>query len=174
MEQSLLITKAGKEDSAAIIRLINEAYRGEPVKKGWTSEGAFLEGERITESGMKDLLNREDTDNFKCTNDNGDIVGFVSLQKRESFIYLSFLTVSPEAQATGIGRQLLAFGETYALANHKPSILITVVNIRHELIAWYERRGYQLTGRVFPFPAQGGKPNQPINLVEMKKMPVKK
>jgi hypothetical protein len=29
---------------------------------------------------------------------------------------------------------------------------MTVVNVRHSLIAWYERRGYRLTGQTEPFP----------------------
>ena len=30
---------------------------------------------------------------------------------------------------------------------------MTVIAQRHELIAWYERRGYRLTGERRPFPA---------------------
>ena len=31
-------------------------------------------------------------------------------------------------------------------------IEMTVINIRATLIAWYERRGYRLTGETRPFP----------------------
>jgi hypothetical protein len=43
------------------------------------------------------------------------------------------------------------------------------VNIRSELIAWYDRRGYRLTGKTEPFPAGAGKPKVPVHLVEMQK-----
>jgi hypothetical protein len=29
---------------------------------------------------------------------------------------------------------------------------MTVITVRHELIAWYERRGYHRTGKRKPFP----------------------
>jgi hypothetical protein len=29
---------------------------------------------------------------------------------------------------------------------------MTVISVREELIAWYERRGYRRTGRTTPFP----------------------
>ena len=29
---------------------------------------------------------------------------------------------------------------------------MTVVDLRPELIGWYQRRGYQLTGEIRPFP----------------------
>jgi hypothetical protein len=29
---------------------------------------------------------------------------------------------------------------------------MTVISVRNDLIAWYERRGYRRTGRTSPFP----------------------
>lgn len=29
---------------------------------------------------------------------------------------------------------------------------MTVISVREDLIAWYERRGYRRTGRMSPFP----------------------
>ena len=33
-----------------------------------------------------------------------------------------------------------------------PVMRMTVIDVRHELIAWYERRGYRRTGVHKPFP----------------------
>ena len=118
---------------------------------------------------MAQLLRREDTDCFKYCGTDGSIRGFVSLEPHERFVYLGLLTVAPEEQSGGIGRRLLDFSIDYALSQHIHTIIITVVNIRQELIAWYERRGYRITGKTYPFPAQAGKPKVPIHLIEMRK-----
>ncbi len=166
--KSLTITKPEREDIAALTRLINSAYRGESMR-GWTSEGEYMEGLRVTGADVERLFNHPETDNFKCCTPDEEIVGFVSLEKRPDYLHLGLLTVSPELQAAGIGRQLLEFAEAHARSIGKPAILITVVNIRTELIAWYERRGYLATGETLPFPEKAGKPKVPVYLIEMKK-----
>ena len=49
--------------------------------------------------------------------------------------------------------------------------LIMVLHVRSELIAYYQRRGYQITGHTEPYPvnANVGQPLVPIQLIEMKK-----
>ena len=165
----LTITKPGREDIAALSRLINSAYRGESLR-GWTSEGDYMEGLRITEADLERLFSHPETDNFKCCTPDERIIGFVSLEKHADHLYLGLLTVSPELQAAGFGRQLLEFAEAHARSIGKSAILMTVVNIRMELIAWYERRGYLATGETLPFPDQVGKPKVPVYLIEMKKV----
>ena len=50
-------------------------------------------------------------------------------------------------------KQLLHQAETQALALALPKIVMTVISVREELIAWYKRNGYQDTGAREPFPA---------------------
>jgi ribosomal protein S18 acetylase RimI-like enzyme len=165
----LFISEAEKNDAAAIARMLNVAYRGKGNEAGWTSEGAYLDGQRISEEEMGRLLRRPEIANFKCTTQDKKIVGFVSLKQQPDSLYLSMLTVLPEAQAGGIGRQLLMYAENYARSVAKTAIVITVVHIRNELIAWYERRGYHRTGRTEPFPAEAGQPSVAVHLIEMRK-----
>ena len=49
--------------------------------------------------------------------------------------------------------------------------LIMVLHVRSELIAYYQRRGYQITGHAarYPVNANVGRPLVPIQLIEMKK-----
>ena len=69
--------------------------------------------------------------------------------------YLGMLGVSPLAQATGLGRTLLAAAEAEARVRFGTRWMeMTVIAIRHELVAWYERRGYRLTGERRPFPEE--------------------
>ncbi|MBV9988450.1 MAG: GNAT family N-acetyltransferase, partial [Chitinophagaceae bacterium] len=85
--------------------------------------------------------------------------------------YLGMLTVSPALQAKGIGKQLLKAAETYAEAHGCTAITMTVISVRHELIAWYERHGYRFTGERKPFPADAafGLPKQDLEFIVMEK-----
>ena len=59
----------------------------------------------------------------------------------------------PEAQGNGTGRALLAEAERVARDEwHARMMRMTVIDVRTELIAWYERRGYRRTGEYRPFP----------------------
>ena len=46
-----------------------------------------------------------------------------------------------------------------------------VINLRAELISWYEKHGYNPTGRSEPFPEDAGfgKPTRPLELMELEK-----
>jgi GNAT superfamily N-acetyltransferase len=165
----LAITPAERENITVITKLINSAYRGDDTGMGWTSESEYMEGLRATEADMERLFDRPDSDNFQCIDQTGEIVGFVSLERRPDYVYLGLLSVLPKTQAGGVGKRILNFADGYARAAGRRAILITVVNVRAELIAWYERRGYRATGKSVPFPDKAGKPKVPVCLIEMRK-----
>jgi ribosomal protein S18 acetylase RimI-like enzyme len=62
------------------------------------------------------------------------------------------LTVDPGRQAEGLGRALLTKAEDYVRKQGAARVQMTVISLRHSLIAWYERRGYRRTGASEPFP----------------------
>ncbi|MGT3820126.1 GNAT family N-acetyltransferase [Acinetobacter baumannii] len=80
---------------------------------------------------------------------------------------------SPPVHNMKIGPSLLEYAEQFAL--HKvpelDSAIMYILNVRSELIAYYERRGYIKTGNHEPYPldANVGLPLIPIKLIEMKK-----
>jgi ribosomal protein S18 acetylase RimI-like enzyme len=64
------------------------------------------------------------------------------------------VTVAPRLQARGLGRLMLSASEEQAVRLFAATrIEMTVISQRTELIAWYERRGYRLSGERRPFPA---------------------
>lgn len=81
------------------------------------------------------------------------------------------LTVSPELQAKGIGKQLLAAAESMAKSEGCKTIQMTVISVRKELIAWYERHGYAATGETAPFPTDPkfGLPKQSLAFIVLEK-----
>jgi ribosomal protein S18 acetylase RimI-like enzyme len=63
------------------------------------------------------------------------------------------LTTLPTVQGRGVGRQVIAAAERWAIDRwQSASMHMTVLVQRPELIAWYERRGYVRTGQQKPFP----------------------
>lgn len=145
-----MISNATLEDVSALNKLVNSAYRGEDAKQGWTTEADLLDGTRIDESALRDLIQRPDTIVLKYE-DAGELLGCVELRKEGSKLYLGMLSVNPHTQSKGIGKKLLQNAEVHARQLNCTAIKMNVIDGRQELIDWYVRHGYQLTGERKPF-----------------------
>lgn len=162
------VREARPEDAELLNLLVNSAYRGESSKKGWTTEADFLGGQRIDADRLREMI-AEPNQKILCLldesrgvsergtrDDFGEIVGAVNLKKFEDSgrvgCYLGMLTVKPTAQASGLGRTLLQEAEKVAREWGADHMTLTVIQIRTELMAWYERRGYRKTGETEDFP----------------------
>jgi ribosomal protein S18 acetylase RimI-like enzyme len=67
--------------------------------------------------------------------------------------YFGMFSVNPQLQGGGIGKAVLDEAERIARDEWMlPVMRMTVIDIRDELIAFYQRRGYRRTGVVKPFP----------------------
>lgn len=162
---------AKSEDIGQLNLLINSAYRGESSKKGWTTEEHLLGGIRTNENLLAETISQKGNRIFKYTVDN-QIIGCVLLESKGENLYLGMLTVSPEYQAKGIGKIMLTESEKIAKLKGFKAIEMTVISVRHELIAFYERRGYKNTGKTKPFPMNDdnfGKPKQQLEFVVLEK-----
>ncbi|GAB4031212.1 GNAT family N-acetyltransferase [Spirosoma jeollabukense] len=165
------ISPATDQDIPELNSLVNRAYRGESSRQGWTTEADLLSGLRTDEATLRTMLHNPNVTilTYKVT---GQLLGCVYLEKKGHDLYLGMLTVSPESQTNGIGKQLLSAAEQVAVNQHCRVIAMTVISQRHELIAWYNRRGYQPTGETQPFPddPRFGVPTQPLEFIVMEKV----
>lgn len=148
--------EAKNTDVARIERLVNSAYRGESSKAGWTTEADLLGGLRIDSERIREIL-QDPNQRILCLKDaTNHIVSVVNLKRNQDAqgisCYLGMLTVEPLTQAKGIGRTMLSFAEDYARDWGATRITLTVIQVRTELIGWYERRGYRKTGELEAFP----------------------
>lgn len=164
------ISKASLEDIPELEILVNSAYRGTTSRAGWTTEADYLDGIRVDKQGLEEMIKRKDACLLVLKKLNV-ILACVFLQKSENELYLGMLTVTPGLQARGYGKKLLSAAEDYAVSVNCNKIEITVISLRTELIAWYERHGFQLTGETKPFPddPRFGIPKQPLEFAVMKK-----
>ncbi len=167
-----MITKATEKDVPELVDLVNSAYRGESSKKGWTTEADLLGGIRTDEAAMREMVTRPDATVLKYVDEKERIIGCVYLKNQQKNLYLGMLTVQPDIQAQGIGKKLLTAAEEHAKEQGLPVVMMTVISARTELIAWYERRGYQLTGERKAFPSSDprfGLPKQDLEFVVLQK-----
>lgn len=168
----MIIDEATVADIPALLRLINGAYRGDGSRRGWTTEADLLGGQR---TDADDLLTRLQTPGAVILTlreaDSLDLLGCVYLEPQRESLYLGMLTVRPDRQAAGLGRQLLAAAEAHARQLDLPAVKMTVITARSELLAWYERHGYRRTGRVLPFPddPRFGLPRQVLAMEVLRK-----
>ena len=166
----MLISPATLDDIPALADLINRAYRGEAAHAGWTTEGHLLDGLRADAALLREMVAVPHTQFLKKEID-GALVGCVYLEPRGNAVYLSLLAVDPAQQSQGLGRALLLAAEAFTQRLKRCQIKISVLEARPELLAWYERQGYQRLGQTEPFPSSTrfGRPRQPLQLVMMAK-----
>lgn len=163
---------ANTNDTPDIVALLDNAYRGEGSKAGWTSEADLFSGNKRTdESRIRKLMNIPGAVFLKYINEQDIITGCVFLQKRKNKLYLGMLSVSPTSQAKGIGKLLLKAAEEYARKENCSTVFMTVISIRQELIDWYERHGYSKTGKRLPFPIDesSGRPKETLEMIVLEK-----
>jgi ribosomal protein S18 acetylase RimI-like enzyme len=161
----MFLARATEDDFAAIVDLANLAFRGVGLSAGWNSEADFIEGQRLTECLLReDLAAKPDAVLLTWRNDPyGELLGTVWLEpKRSGVWYLGLLTVRPDLQNKQMGRALLAVAEDFAKQHGACRIRMSVVNVRTTLIAWYQRRGYLLTGETQPFPYDDQRFGRPL------------
>ena len=147
------LDRAGPGDIDRLHALIESAYRGDSAKRGWTHEADLLGGQRTDAKALREIIAAENQV-ILLAKDGESIAGCVQLSNiADDMAYLGLLTVDPDLQALGLGRQLLAESERFVRENWQAqAIEMTVIRQRADLIAYYERRGYVRTGELRPFP----------------------
>lgn len=150
---SLTIAAATVDDLAPLHRLVERAYRGDSARQGWTHEADLLDGQRTDSTTLAAMLD-DPGQRILVARDGAAIIGCVAVTDQgNGTCYLGLLAVDPVHQASGLGRKLIAAAEETALRDFGARrIEMTVIVQRPALIAWYERRGYRLTGEQRPFP----------------------
>jgi ribosomal protein S18 acetylase RimI-like enzyme len=152
MSQSLLFRPATLVDVPAIVSLVESAYRGEVSKQGWTTEADMLEGQRTDPDGVGAIIGKPDSC-VLLVQVGDELVACCHIEKQVDAGYFGMFSVAPTQQGSGIGKLVLAEAERIAREEWRcVRMEMTVIDIRNELIAWYERRGYHRSGIKKPFP----------------------
>ncbi|MFE1586877.1 GNAT family N-acetyltransferase [Streptomyces sp. NPDC059402] len=139
-------------DVDALVALIESAYRGESSRAGWTTEADILQGQRTDPQGVLEVVKAPDS-RLLTVEREGVLVACCQLEHRGTHAYFGMFAVSPALQGEGLGKAIIAEAERQARETWGVTEMhMTVISVREDLIAWYERRGYRRTGRTTPFP----------------------
>ncbi|MEH3039944.1 MAG: GNAT family N-acetyltransferase [Sphingomonas paucimobilis] len=168
-----MIRPATPADIPALHALVESAFRGDSARGGWTHEADLLGGQRTDPAALGEAI--ADPDRTILIALDGDaMTGCVEVKSASAGrSALGLLSVRPDGQAKGLGRRLVAAAEDHARAHHGASRMeMTVIAVRGELIAWYERLGYARTGETRPFPMDDprfGLPRVPLSFVVLER-----
>lgn len=149
---ALSFRDATPADIGAIVALVESAYRGDASRAGWTTEADMLDGQRIDVQGLRDTLANPLARILLALRD-GELAACCELQRQSELGYLGMFSVRPDGQGQGVGKRVLAEAERIVRDEWRCSgMQMTVIDVRGELLAWYQRRGYRRTGMFKPFP----------------------
>ncbi|MCC4619036.1 GNAT family N-acetyltransferase [Xanthomonas cassavae CFBP 4642] len=150
--QTTTFRTATVDDIDALVQLVTSAYRGDSSRAGWTTEADILDGARIDPAVLRQDILRERSLVLLVEQD-GRLLACAHIADDDGTGYFGMFAVDPSLQGSGLGKTLLAEGERMVSTEWRlPLIRMTVIDVRHELIAFYERRGYHRTGAFKPFP----------------------
>lgn len=157
------------QNAIAISQLVNSAYRGDSSKQGWTTEADILGGQRTDPEQILQMISQPDSvillayaqaidiqdkiDSNQASDEH--LIGCCLLQNiaEARTAYFGMFAILPTLQAGGVGKQMLAYAEKFVVDKWQARFMeMTVITVRKELIAWYERRGYEYTGELREFP----------------------
>jgi ribosomal protein S18 acetylase RimI-like enzyme len=123
-------------DAPLIQPLVHHAYRGDRAKVGWTHEADLLDAQRIDEDQLRASI-ADPAHAILLAEQGGALIGCVQVSDK----------------GEGLAYRLIDQAERFARDRYGADRMeMTVIVQRAELIEWYERRGYRLTGERRPFP----------------------
>lgn len=146
------LRRATLADVPALLALVTSAYRGDSSRRGWTTEADLIDGPRIDQALLRADVERPDSQVLILEDARGMLAcAHVAIDAGSG--YFGMFAVRPDAQNAGIGRRVLAEAERIVRDDWRlDRMRMTVIDIRQELIDWYQRQGYRRTGIKKPFP----------------------
>ena len=133
-----------------LTKLINCAYRGVNGAKRWTTEHHLVEGARINEAALTQLIESPNTEMIVGRNGK-DILSCIALKYEPGLVEFGSFAVNPAYHGEGYGSALLAFAEQHS-GNRVATFKVSVVNYNQALIEFYQRRGYLHDGAYMDYP----------------------
>jgi GNAT superfamily N-acetyltransferase len=144
---------ASLADADTVVGLVNRAF---------AVERFFKDGER---TDLEDVRRLMGDGMFLLLEDDSQPVACVYLQVRGERAYLGLLAVDPGRQERGLGSRMMDHAEDHCRGVGCKGIDLRFVNLRTELLGFYERRGFVWSGTESAEVVKGAK--LPIHFVWM-------
>ena len=160
----VVFRSATLDDVEPIVALVESAYRGSSSEVGWTTEAHLLDGQRTDPAGVSEVIGRPEGRMLLASEaGTSELVACCQLERRpDGGAYFGMFAVRPGMQGRGLGRAVVTEAERIAVEEwDAPTMTMTVLAPRLDLIGWYERLGYGRTGGTEPFPYGDERYGQP-------------
>lgn len=152
MSAPLTFREATSADIPAIVALVQSTYRGDASREGWTTEADLLDGQRTDAEDVGECIAR-DRSIVLLAEAQDLVLACAHVAEEDNAGYFGMFSVNPGLQRGGVGSSLLVEAERRVRDLWQlTEMRMTVIDVRAELIAFYERRGYVRTGILKPFP----------------------
>lgn len=149
---SIIIRDAKIEDASKIHELIENTYRGDKAKIGWTFESDLIDGPRLQVGEIADCLTDNNQKSFVAIEQSRNIVGVIFVARNQDWIEFGKFSVEPKMQGQNIGKKLIQRVSEFVRDEWKAKTLkLMVISKRRELVKFYERQGFVATGEKYPF-----------------------
>ncbi|KAJ6015001.1 hypothetical protein N7540_009592 [Penicillium herquei] len=157
---------ATPDDAPSIQNLVQSAFRAADTRKNWTADLELGRNFSVEVDSVLATIEKPNqgillaftgvTGTPESENGSAQLVASVEVTKKSpSRARFSLFAVHHEYQQAGIGRRVLAQAELYCREKWGSVIFeLDALSTREELIAWYERQGYEQTGMLTSFPVQ--------------------
>lgn len=154
---ALKFRNATHADIDALVALVESAYRGDASKQGWTTEADLLGGRRTGADDIQACIDRKDSVILLAERTDhvghDELLACAHVAVEDGAGYFGMFSVRPTQQGGGIGKVVINEAERIVREDWGlPAMRMTVIDVREELISFYERRGYHRTGIKKPFP----------------------
>lgn len=150
---------ATPDDAPCIHAILQAAYRTDHAQ-AWTTEAHLVEGERISLEQLTRKIQEDRHEPFllahMSTEADQRAVGCIQVQTDgcpPDTAMFGLFGVAPDMQGAGVGRVLVEAALAEMRRQGKLRARLWVLHPRTELIAWYERLGFERTGETIPFHA---------------------
>uniref|UniRef100_K3XAQ3 N-acetyltransferase domain-containing protein n=1 Tax=Globisporangium ultimum (strain ATCC 200006 / CBS 805.95 / DAOM BR144) TaxID=431595 RepID=K3XAQ3_GLOUD len=133
------------EDHAAVVQMFVNGMRS---YEGHQGPGNAMYIKWSLETDMAEIVGTyiAPGGNFwVATLEDGEIIGMIAYQKKETEGELRRLSVKSEYKRFGLGKFLVAYLETWAKANGFKTVALNTGAVMHDAIAFYHKIGYTLT-----------------------------
>ncbi len=171
--ENLCFRTAEHADADAVLRLMNRAYRAHHPNS-WSSEAHLVQGARLNAMQYQTMLATPNLRLMVLTAHNSsNLIGCIGITFTDEAAEIGSFAVDQALQNQGLGKYILELAEQFA-RQQQPDLKhidMYVLDVRHELIAFYERRGYARLNVFLDYPVNDdvGKPLQAIRLQLMRK-----
>lgn len=148
----LELRDATHDDLDVLLDIVTRAYRGGDGVAGWTTESQYLGGQRTDPESLRAEIDDPNGRLIVAHGADGSILGCIKVDRRGDAAHFGLFAVDPRLQGGGLGGRLLAAVDEQARSWGCTRVVMEVLNVRTDIKAWYERKGFRPTGNTIPFP----------------------